>query len=71
MLTIAPWTVFWERNYFAHALPSLGLWMGNAYVRGGVTGIGLVTVLTGLRDLSNVILARGAASSSGHHPPAR
>lgn len=70
MLTIAPWTLFWERNYFAHALPSLGQWMENAYVRGGVTGIGLVTVLTGLRDLSNVILARGAAASSNRLPPA-
>ena len=70
VLTIAPWTVFWERNYFAHAMPALGLWMGNAYVRGGVTGIGLVTVLTGLRDLSNVILARGAASPSDRRPPA-
>jgi hypothetical protein len=42
--------------------------MGNAFVKGGVTGIGLVTTFAGLRDLSAVILARGIASESS--PPA-
>ena len=65
VLTIAPWTTFWEQNYFAHAVPWLGIWMRNPYVQGGVTGIGLVTVLTGLQDLSGVILARSAAGATG------
>jgi hypothetical protein len=38
--------------------------MGNAFVKGGVTGIGLVTTFAGLRDLSAVILARSTASES-------
>ncbi|HXT70033.1 MAG TPA: hypothetical protein VN700_09785 [Vicinamibacterales bacterium] len=58
VLTIAPWTVFWERNYFAYLIPSIGAWMADPYVRGAVTGVGLVTTFAGLRDLSNVILAR-------------
>lgn len=62
MLTIAPWTQFWDRNYFAHVLPWLGQWMANSFVRGGVTGVGLVTAFAGLRDLSGVILVRSAAS---------
>ena len=64
VLTIAPWTAFWARNYFAHSFVLIGEWMSNAFVRGGVTGIGLVTAFTGLRDLSSVILARSAASDS-------
>jgi hypothetical protein len=64
VLTIAPWTAFWDRNYFAHAFVPIGEWMSNAFVKGGVTGIGLVTTFTGLRDLSSVILARSAASDS-------
>ena len=64
VLTIAPWTQFWERNYFAYVMPWIGHWMANAYVRGGVTGVGLVTAFAGLRDLSSVILARSAASES-------
>ena len=68
VLTIAPWTLFWDRNYFAYAIPWVGMWMSNAFVRGAVTGVGLVTSVAGLRDLSGVILARSAASES--IPPA-
>ena len=68
MLTISPWTIFWERNYFAHVLPWLGTWMLNPYVRGAVTGVGIVTAIVGMRDLSTVILARSGASEQA--PPA-
>ena len=64
MLTIAPWTLFWERNYFAQLLPWLEAAMGSPYVRGAVTGIGLVTIVVGMRDLSNTILARGGGARS-------
>ena len=64
VLTIAPWTIFWERNYFAHMFVPIGAWMSSAFVKGGVTGIGLVTAFAGLRDLSGAILARSAASDS-------
>jgi hypothetical protein len=62
VLTIAPWTLFWERNYFAHVLPALGALMNSPYTRGAVTGVGLVTAVIGMRDLSRAILARGAAA---------
>ena len=68
MLTIAPWTQFWHQNYFAFMVPWVGVWMSNAFVRGAVTGVGIVTAIAGLRDLSGVILARSAASES--LPPA-
>jgi hypothetical protein len=64
VLTIFPWTSFWDANYFAYVVPWLGQWMANPYVRGGVTGVGLVTGFAGLRDLSSAILARSAASDS-------
>jgi hypothetical protein len=63
VLTIAPWTLFWERNYFAHVLPWLGMLMNSPYTRGGVTGVGLVTAVIGMRDLSRAILARGVEDS--------
>jgi hypothetical protein len=69
VLTISPWTQFWDRNYFAYVVPWIGQWMSNAYVRGGVTGIGLVTAFAGLRDLSGVILARSAASETPPQAP--
>jgi len=66
VLTIAPWTVFWDRNYFAYTIPWVGEWMAIAYVRGAVTGVGLVTAVVGLRDLSGVILARSSSADAGH-----
>ena len=69
VLIVAPWTPFWDQNYFAHVLPWLGHLMGNPYVRGGVTGVGLVTGFAGLRDLSSAILARSAASDSAPPSP--
>ena len=69
VLTIAPWTLFWDRNYFAFVVPWIGIWMSNSFVRGAVSGVGLVTAVAGLRDLSGVILARSAASETTRPAP--
>jgi hypothetical protein len=42
-------------------VPWLAGLLGNQFVRGGISGIGVVTVLAGLRDLAGAILARHAA----------
>lgn len=62
LLILAPWTSFWDRNVFGSAVPWIGEWMASRFVRGGVTGVGLVTTIAGLRDLTGAILTR---------PPAR
>lgn len=64
LLVLAPWSGLWERNYFAYVLPWLGPWMASAYVRGAVTGIGLVTALGGLRDLVSAFMMRHAPVNS-------
>lgn len=64
---MAPWTAFWERNFFGYLMPIVGGWMANAYVRGAVTGVGVITALGGLRDLTGSILARPARTP----PPGR
>jgi hypothetical protein len=50
----------WRRNAFLSILPWLGPVMGNPFVRGAVTGIGIITLAAGLRDLASVFLARVA-----------
>ena len=62
VLTIAPWTPYWERNYFAYAWPAVGVIMASAYVQGAVTGIGLITMTAGVRDLLATIFGRQATS---------
>lgn len=58
LLVLAPWSGLWQRNYFAAHLPLVGQWMLSPYVKGAVTGIGLVTALGGLRDLVSAFMLR-------------
>lgn len=50
MLIVAPWSAFWDRNFFAQA-PGLSTWLSNDFVRGAVSGIGVITALAGLAEL--------------------
>ncbi|HUL73204.1 MAG TPA: hypothetical protein VLT86_08880 [Vicinamibacterales bacterium] len=65
LLSLAPWTALWQRNAFVVALPWLAPVMGDPFVRGAVTGIGLVTLGAGVRDLASVFLARPPATPAG------
>lgn len=59
---VAPWSAFWFRNAFAQ-YPAVAELLSNPFVRGGVTGIGLVTALAGLAELA------GALSRRRREPP--
>ena len=60
LLIVAPWTGSWQHNYFGSLVPPLGLVMTNAFVRGGISGIGVITAIAGLRDLASTLFARQA-----------
>lgn len=57
-LIIVPWSTFWERNYFAQVIPVLGPIMTNNFVRGAISGLGVVNVVAGLTELGAVVMAR-------------
>ena len=63
LLVLAPWSALWQRNYFAAHFPLLGHWMLSPYVKGAVTGIGLVTALGGLRDLVSAFMLRQSSNT--------
>ena len=65
VLVVAPWSVFWERNFFAGALPLVEQVAASAFVRGAVSGIGLVTALAGVAELAGLF---GSARRSEHRP---
>jgi hypothetical protein len=52
VLILAPWSAFWERNFFASAIPLLEQTASNPFVRGAVSGIGVITALAGLAELA-------------------
>jgi hypothetical protein len=62
---LVPWSVFWERNYFAGLVPALDAFITNNYVKGAVSGLGLVNIWYALVDLSAVARGRPAGGSAG------
>ena len=58
LLVLVPWSSFWERNYFLTAVPALQDIVRNNYLRGGVSGLGVVNLLMGFNELASVLLAR-------------
>lgn len=51
ILTAAPWTQWWSRNYFADLLPWLRMLMSTSGMRVLVVGVGLMTVAIGIAEL--------------------
>jgi len=58
LLVVLPWSGFWTRNYFAEAWPALHPLLTNNFVRGAVTGLGVVNLFAGFADLALVFAAR-------------
>jgi hypothetical protein len=58
LLVLVPWSPFWERNYFLTAFPALLEIVRNNYLRGAVSGLGVVNLLMGFNELASVLLAR-------------
>jgi hypothetical protein len=63
-LIVVPWSSFWDRNYFAEAVPVLHTVITNNYVRGAVTGLGLLNLAAGLGELISILLARNTETAS-------
>lgn len=65
ILVVAPWSGFWDRNFFAASLPALRPWLESPFVRGAVSGIGGITALAGLAELGGLLARRRGEA----HPP--
>lgn len=61
-LLVVPWSSFWDRNYFAEAVPAVHTIITNNFVRGAVSGLGLINLISGLGELISILLARPAPS---------
>ena len=57
-LVVVPWSAFWDRNYFAEAVPSIHAFITNNFVRGAVSGLGVINLIAGLGELVSILLAR-------------
>jgi hypothetical protein len=55
---VLPWSGFWDSNYVALTWPAVRPLLTNNFVRGAVTGLGIVNVCAGFVDLARVFAAR-------------
>ena len=65
VLVVVPWSTFWDRNYFAESLPIVNAIISNNFVRGAVSGLGLINLAVGLIELFTILGSRHA-----QRPPA-
>ncbi len=68
VLIVVPWLGFWDRNYFAQLAPPLQALITNNFVRGAVSGLGLINVSAGLAELVSIVLARSAERPASIKP---
>ena len=58
VLTVAPWSRYWERNYFGDLIPLVGTMITNNFVSGAVSGLGLVNIAVAVSELLSIFAAR-------------
>lgn len=64
LLILIPWSAFWDHNYFADASPLVRGAITNNYVRGAVSGLGLLNVYAALAELADTLLRRRGAEAA-------
>jgi len=48
VLLLLPWSEIWELNYFLYQYPALGFFVKNPFLRGAVSGLGVMNVFLAL-----------------------
>lgn len=58
VLLVAPWTTFWDRNFFIEAHPLAEAFLTTHAVRGGISGVGLLNLGAGVVELARLLVWR-------------
>jgi len=58
VLLLAPWSEFWDRNYFAQSLPLIHALMINNFIRGAVSGLGIVNMGAAVLEVYSLLSDR-------------
>lgn len=72
LLLVVPWSAFWERNLFVERVSWLGAVGTNHFVRGAISGVGVVCLAAAVVELATFVLSRlqarrgDAAGENGH-----
>ena len=50
-LTVFPWTYYWDLNFFSQVVPEWHAYWGNTYLRGAVSGLGVLNLYLALVEV--------------------
>jgi len=64
ILVVAPWSAYWDRNYFGTLSPQLHAFVTNNFIRGAVSGLGVINIALGIADLVSLFLTRHSRDDS-------
>jgi hypothetical protein len=53
VLILLPWSDMWDVNYFLYQYPTLGLLLKNSYLRGLISGLGVINVMFAVEAFRN------------------
>jgi hypothetical protein len=71
VLFVVPWSGYWQHNYFIEAVPYLEAVATNNFVKGAISGLGLVNLLAGLAEFGSLFASdRSEISPPVVTPPA-
>ena len=56
--TLVPWTRVWTLNPWLHNSVTVGMLADNPYIRGFVSGFGVIHLIVGVRELMRIVRAR-------------
>ena len=57
VLLVVPWMPYWQQNYFIDARPFVEPLLTNDFVKGAISGLGLVNLVAGLFELASLFMA--------------
>jgi hypothetical protein len=69
VLVVVPWSSYWDRNFFAQSWPPLHALLTSNYVRGAVSGLGIVNVLAAVGEIAELFDGRRSARVTPPAPP--
>jgi hypothetical protein len=58
-LVLVPWSVLWDANFLLQPYPSVRALLLSGYMRGAVSGLGLVNIVVALDEAHQHLRARG------------
>ena len=68
VLIVAPWTTFWDRNYFIEARPLVQAMLTTSVIRGSVSGVGLLNLGAAALDLIGLFSRRSRHRGTAERP---